>query len=115
MGADGVITSTEDETERKIRWVEEGAGDRFLDLELQIGAYLTVITDDARGVAEEMAQTFGLTREEMLDHPHALIGSVDAICEQLERRREKFGISYVTVIEDLAERFAPVVERLAGR
>ena len=30
------------------------------------------------------------------EHPHALIGSVDSICDQLEERRDPYGISYVT-------------------
>ncbi|MBV9662186.1 MAG: LLM class F420-dependent oxidoreductase, partial [Acidimicrobiales bacterium] len=48
-------------------------------------------------------------------HPHALIGSVGAICETLEARRARFGFSYVTVLDQDAEALAPVVERLAGR
>ena len=51
----------------------------------------------------------------MLAHPHALFGSVDGICEELERRRECFGISYVTVGAEAMEAFAPVVARLDGQ
>ena len=50
----------------------------------------------------------------MAKHPHGLFGPVDAICEELERRRELFGISYVTISADNMERFAPVVDRLSG-
>jgi hypothetical protein len=57
---------------------------------------------------------FGLSAEELGRHPHALIGSVDAICEQLVERRASYGISYVTVGRSVMEAFAPVVERLAG-
>jgi len=53
--------------------------------------------------------------EEMMAHPHALMGSVDAICEELERRREEFGLSYFTIGDDQMEAFAPVVARLAGK
>jgi hypothetical protein len=49
----------------------------------------------------------------MVHHPHALIGTVDAICEELVGRREAYGISYVTVGDDAMEAFAPVVARLA--
>ena len=41
--------------------------------------------------------------------------SVDGVCEELDRRREAYGISYVTVPMDVADAFAPVVARLAGR
>ena len=50
----------------------------------------------------------------MLEHPNALIGSVDAICERLVERRERYGISYVMVSMRSTEAFAPVVARLAG-
>jgi len=49
----------------------------------------------------------------MVSHPHALIGTVDAICEELERRREILGISYVTVGDNVMEAFAPVVAKLS--
>jgi alkanesulfonate monooxygenase SsuD/methylene tetrahydromethanopterin reductase-like flavin-dependent oxidoreductase (luciferase family) len=45
----------------------------------------------------------------------ALWGDEDAMCEQLEQRRERFGISYWTVPATFAEHLAPVVARLRGR
>ena len=51
----------------------------------------------------------------MLHHPHALIGSPDAIIEELERRRDAYDISYVTVGDDALEAFAPVVAALTGK
>ena len=45
---------------------------------------------------EKMAPMFGLAPEAFGEHPHALVGSVDHICEQLQQRREAYGISYVT-------------------
>ncbi len=110
----GVPTSTEDTMTSKLDWVRAGAGDRFDQLELEIGAYFTVVTDDARGTAEGMGKMFGLDADATLRHPHALIGSVDGIVDELERRREAYGISYVTVGAGVFEAFAPVVERLSG-
>ena len=46
IGAAGVGSSTAELTERKIEWIRAGAGDRFDDIELEIGAYFTVVTDD---------------------------------------------------------------------
>ena len=115
IGPDGVQMSTEAETHKKIGWIKEGAGDRFDDLEIEIGAYFTVVTDDPGPVAAGMAQMFGCSEEEMMHHPHTLFGSVDTICEELERRREEYGISYFTVGEDNLEAFAPVVARMTGK
>jgi len=114
IGPDGIATSTADETAKKVQWVREGAGARFGEVELEIGAYFTFVTDDAAGVASGFGAMFGLTAEQVVEHPHALIGTVDAIADELARRREAYGISYVTVGESVADDFAPVVARLAG-
>jgi hypothetical protein len=37
------------------------------------------------------------------------------MADELHRRRDSLGISYLTVPAEAMERFAPVVERLAGR
>ena len=115
IGPDGVQLSSESETQKKIGWIKQGAGDRFDDIEIEIGAYFTFVMDDASPVLGQFAQMFGLSEEDMAKHPHALFGSVDAICDELERRRELHGISYITVGRDNMESFAPVVERLAGK
>ena len=115
IGPDGVNMSTEDETRKKVNWIKEGAGSRFNDLEIEIGAYFTFVMDDPSPVLGMFANNFQLSEAEMRKHPHALFGSVDTICEELQRRREMFGISYVTVNKDTAESFAPVVARLAGK
>lgn len=115
IGPDGVRSSSEAETIRKVEWVREGAGERFDDLELEIGAYFTFVMDDPGPVLTGMAKTFGYTEDEMRRHPHALFGSVATVCEELERRRELTGISYVTVGDNALDAFAPVVARLAGK
>ena len=111
----GVGMSTEAETQKKVSWIKEGAGDRFNELEIEIGAYFTFVMDDPSPVLGQFAQMFGMSEEEMSKHPHALFGSVDSICEELERRRELHGISYITVGKDNMEAFAPVVTRLSGQ
>lgn len=115
IGPDGVRSSSEEETRRKVAWVREGAGERFDELELEIGAYFTFVMDDPTPVLHGMASSFGYTDDEMRRHPHALFGSVDTVCEELQRRRELFGISYVTVGDNAMEAFAPVVARLSGK
>jgi probable F420-dependent oxidoreductase len=115
IGPDGVILSSKEETQRKLAWVREGAGARFAELEIEIGAYFTFVMDNPEPVLQGMAGSFGLTPEQMREHPHALFGSVDTVCEELQRRRELHGISYVTVGENAMDAFAPVVARLAGK
>ena len=81
----------------------------------KIGAYFTFVQAGAEKIAEGMGRALGLSLPEMLAHPHGLFGSVDAVCDELRRRRERFGISYVTVPDTALDAFAPVVARLAGR
>jgi probable F420-dependent oxidoreductase len=114
IGPDGVASATASETDRKIEWIRAGAGDRFDQLELEVAAYFTAVTDRAQQMASTIGANFGLDAEEMLDHPNALIGSVDAISDRLVDRRKRYGISYITVPGRHADAFAPVVGRLAG-
>ena len=119
LGPDGMSSGLAAATAKKIDWVRNGAGARFDDIELEIGAYNTIITDHPEPTAEAIGQALGMSTEDILSHPHCLIGSVDFICEELERRRETYGISYVAVLDDgennMVEAFAPVVARLAGK
>lgn len=114
VGPAGVQSSSADAMDQKIAWVREGAGERFDSIELEVGAYFTTVTDAADATAEKMGAMFGLSTEEMLAHPNALIGSVDAICDRLVERRERYGFSYVAVSERNLDAFAPVAARLAG-
>lgn len=114
IGPDGVRSGTADATAEKIRWIRDAAGDRFGELELEIGCYFTFVGDTG-ATAEAMAGAFGLEAEEMRRHPHALFGSPEEIAEELLRRREAYGISYVTVSDPALEAFAPVVAQLTGR
>jgi probable F420-dependent oxidoreductase len=114
LGASSVASSAAEATAQKLGWIQEGAGTRFDEIELEIGAYFISIQENYAAAADAMAQRFGIPTPDLLDHPHALIGTVDAVCERLERLRELFGISYISVAQRNMAEFAPVVARLAG-
>ena len=115
LGADSVATSGTDETAKKVGWVREGAGSRWDDIELETAAYFVSVTGRSEVGAEDVAAKAGLTVEELRTFPHGLAGTVDEISDELERRREVYGFSYITVGDTHMDAFAPVVERLAGR
>lgn len=100
--------------DRKLATLREAAGDRFADLELSCLLMIVNGTDDRLAFAESVAPMFGITPEEALEVPIALTGSVEEMCEQLEARRERWGISYVVCQVGSADTLAPVVARLAG-
>lgn len=101
-------------TDRKVAWIQQAAAHRTDELELQARIHLAMVTDDREAVVHELAPAFGLTPEEARATPHALVGSVEQICDQLIERRERWGISYLGLSQDQLEPFAPVVARLAG-
>ena len=99
----------------RLGWIRDAAGDRFDDLELQVLTFMIQVTDNPQGVYEQMAPLFNLTPEQLAEVPIGLAGTVDSMCEQLERRREELGLSYVVVHEPEMEQFAEVVARLNGK
>ncbi len=119
IGPAGVGSSTADLTAQKIDFIRAGAAERsddkaFEDLEIEIGAYFTVVTDQRDATLAQMAPMFQLEPDHFAEHPHALIGSVDEICDQLVARRQTYGISYVTFGASVGSSVAPIVERLVG-
>ncbi len=115
LGADGVKSGTADATAEKIGWIREAAGARFDELELEIGCYFAFVGPGTEKIAQGMGASLGLTAEEMRAHPHGVFGEVSAVCDELERRRERYGISYITVGAEARDAFAPVVARLSGK
>ena len=103
-------------TRRKIDWIRQAAGDR--DPELNILVYTLEVTDDREAAARRYVEaTPGSTVESVLASPHVLMGTVVQIAEDLQRRRDELGISYIVINtneRDHIEAFAPVVKRLAG-
>ena len=101
-------------TDEKLQWLREAAGGRFATLELQTRVHLAMVSDDRQGTAEMLAGAMGLTVEEALGTPHALIGTVDECVEQLHGWRDRWGISYIGIGADAMEAMAPVVAQVAG-
>jgi hypothetical protein len=112
--AEAAADATAAATDRKMGWLKELAGDRFDDIELNCLCLVTAVTDDRDGFAQLMAGGFGVDPEDALEIPHALVGTVDQICDTLQARRDRWGFSYIVVQGDSYEPLAPVVERLAG-
>ena len=107
-------TTSAEATDRKLRWIADAAGRRYQELELQVRIHRAAVTDDRASFARQLAPEMGLTPEQVLDSPHVLVGTVTEIVAQCLERRERFGLSYITVSLDALDTFAPVVDRLAG-
>ena len=105
---------TAEANHRKIGWIREAAGDRFDELELTVMVSDVIVTDDRTAAAERLAAAMNISAAEVLASPQVLIGSVDSMVEDLQRRREEFGLSYIVVLDTNMEKLIPVVARLAG-
>ncbi|MQY25134.1 TIGR03621 family F420-dependent LLM class oxidoreductase [Nocardia aurantia] len=113
--------------DERIAWVKAAAGQRFPDIELAAQLLAVTITDDpdhAYTIAAERMQRMlrrsggdiTVTAADLVAAPLAAIGTLDAVCEQLLRVRERFGINYFWApVGSEPETLAPVIERLAGR
>lgn len=108
-------TATAEKTDEKLTWIKDGAGSRFDSIELQTRVHLTMITDDRDKVAAEVAPLLGISADEALESPHALVGTVEQCIEDLQRWRDRWGISFVSVNGSDLEAFAPVVQALSGK
>ena len=108
-------TATAEATDHKLAVVRDAAGERFGSIELQTRVHLAVLTDDAHALATAAAPAFGITAEQAMASPHALVGTVDECVAAIEGWRERWGISYISLTGDAAEAMAPIVERLAGQ
>ena len=111
--------------DEKVRWIREAAGERFAELELNTLIQHVRITDNRRQGAKEVLAAYASWpphlvvnmpqgTEELLEAPYCVIGTVAQIVEQLQERRERHGISYITIHGGYTQALAPVIERLAG-
>jgi probable F420-dependent oxidoreductase len=88
------------------------AGERAGEIELAMNLF--VVGDEVPPWARGF---MGVGAEELIAHKSLtmLRGSVPEMVDELQRRRDELGVSYVSVNAAFFEKLAPVVERLAGR
>ncbi len=98
----------------KIEWVRQAAGARFDAIEIHANSGGLRVTDDQKGEIEAAAQRLKLEPEHVLDSPANLIGSVDAVVEQMQRWRETCSLNYFVVPATRMLELAPVIARLSG-
>jgi probable F420-dependent oxidoreductase len=101
-----------------IDWVRQAAGERFDVLEINIVMLSVVVTKNRRQAAENFIKRWNMdfteeNLDKLLGSPFFLFGTVNEMVEILQERRQRYGISYFTVMgDDNAVPFAPVLERL---
>ncbi len=97
---------------RKVAWIRDAAGSRFSAIELNTLVQTVVITDRPREAAAPLAKEYLMEVDQLFETPLVLIGSVGQVAEALEKRRERFGLSYITVFEKDLENLGKVIHHL---
>jgi len=113
--ATGAATIHAARAEDQIEIVRAAAGDRISDIELNVFTARVNVTSERADALQDMATQLQTTPDEVAQSASFLVGSVDAIVDTLQERRERLGVSYVMVFERVMDAFAPVVARLAGK
>ncbi|AZQ33193.1 LLM class F420-dependent oxidoreductase [Streptomyces cyaneochromogenes] len=109
-----VPVTAEQLDERVARYRKFAAG-REHPAELNLLLQMVVVTQDRAGVVQPLLDRVPeLTLEQVLALPILLVGALEQIVEQVLAQRERYGFSYLTVLEPYMEAFAPVIERLRG-
>ncbi|MET7377441.1 LLM class F420-dependent oxidoreductase [Streptomyces sp. NPDC005526] len=104
--------SAEELDERVARYREFAAG-RAEPAELNLLLQQVVVTDDPEAAVRPLLERLPhLTADQVLALPIVLIGTLEEITGRLRAHRERFGLSYLTVLEPSMEAFAPVLRAL---
>jgi len=101
-----MAAATAEATAQQIAWIREAAGDRFAQIEIGNFVIGGVRTEREPRLDPMIAAAFRSRTTGEQQSPqgiYTLIGSVDQICEQVLANRERFGLSYISILEqDLA-------------
>ncbi|MEV6195004.1 LLM class F420-dependent oxidoreductase [Streptomyces sp. NPDC051920] len=104
------------ELDGRLALYRKASAGREVPAELNLLIQIVSVTDDrAAAVRPWLPRLPLLTEREVLELPVVLIGSAEQLVDQVRELRERFGFSYLTVLEPNLEVFAPVVDALRGR
>ncbi|MFC9429660.1 TIGR03621 family F420-dependent LLM class oxidoreductase [Streptomyces sp. NPDC056987] len=87
---------------------------RAVPAELNLLLQFVTVTHDRRAAVRELLSRVGLDEDEALELPLLAVGTVRQIADQLRAQRERYGFTYLTVLDPYMEAFGPVIEELRG-
>ncbi|MET9679982.1 LLM class F420-dependent oxidoreductase [Streptomyces coeruleorubidus] len=101
--------------ERVARYLKFTEDHREEPPELNLLLQMVIGTEDREAAVRPFLEHFpDLTVDQVLELPISLVGTLDELAEQVLARRERYGFTYLTVLEPYMEAFAPVMERVRG-
>src|SRR3984957_2331475 len=99
---------------RRVQVLREAAGDRFDDVELNLFVAAVGESVDTLDLTI-IRQASGLDDRQLSQLPGVLAGAPGEIAERLQRYREEYSISYISVLEPHMAAFAKVIRHLRSR
>lgn len=100
-------------TERVMR-LRAVAGERLDRIELNVFVYDAAVTDRARSLMGAVTAQLRRAANSLVRSPFVLYGSRSSLRELLLERRERLGLSYISVPGNAMRAFAPIVAELRG-
>ncbi|MFJ8636183.1 LLM class F420-dependent oxidoreductase [Streptomyces sp. NPDC093568] len=111
-----LVPVTADRLDERVARYRKFAADRAEPAELNLLLQMVTVTEDRAAVVQPLLDRVPeLTAEEALALPILLIGTLEQITAQVLAQRERYGFSYLTVLEPYMEAFGPVIEALRGK
>lgn len=105
--------ATAEQLGERVDFVRGEAGERADRIELNLLIQKVVLTGDRESALQSLRPYASeLTDEQFSDVPILLVGTARQVADQLRAQRERFGFSYLTVLEPDLETFAEVIELL---
>lgn len=98
----------------KLAWVRAGAAaaGRAMPPPVSVRVLAVRVTDQRWPAAAELGRSLGLDAAEVLESPHALVGTPGQILDDLLARHADFGIDRYVVSQDALRDLAPVIGAL---
>ena len=114
-GVPRLTDATEGALARKVALLRAAAGDRFSALELSVYCADAGMVGSGHSVLGSLGSAAKRAVVAPVGSPYLLYGTLGALRDRLERRREALGISHYAIPHHALESMAPLVESLAGR
>lgn len=112
----GLTPITADELDERVARYSELTRGRKEPAELNLLIQMVVVTEDREAAVRPLLERAPqLPLEQALELPLLLVGTLEEIVAQVLAQRDRYGFTYLTVLEPYMEAFAPVIARLRGR
>ncbi|MFJ2213497.1 TIGR03621 family F420-dependent LLM class oxidoreductase [Streptomyces sp. NPDC101062] len=112
--AEGLRALTAGELAERVAAYRGFEAGRPAPAELNLLLQFVAVTRDRRAAVRELLPRVRLGEDEALELPLLAVGTVRQIADQLRAQRERYGFTYLTVLDPCMETFGPVIEELRG-